>query len=97
MIIIAGHVFTDPADIHALVADARATLPKARAFDGCLFFSQTLDDPDAGSMLVFEQWRDEAALTAYLAQPHVVDIFARWADRMRNEVRKFDVANERNP
>ena len=97
MLIIAGHVYVDPSDIEELVADARATIPGARAADGCLFFSQTMDDPAAGSLLVLERWRDQEALDAYLTRPGVVAIFAKWSIRMRNEVRKFDASNERSP
>ena len=97
MIILAGHVYVDPADINELVADARATIPAARAADGCLFFSFTLDDPAAGSMLVLERWRDQAANTAYLAKPEVRALFTKWGGRMTNEVRKFDASNERSP
>ena len=97
MLIIAGHVFVDPSEVEAFVADARSTLPMGRAAEGNLFFSIMLDDPAEGSVTVLERWRDKASVDAYLARPEVVDLFARWSDRMRNEVRMYDVSNERSP
>jgi len=97
MLIIAGHVHVESSEIEEFVADARATMPVARAQDGCLFFSFTLDDPAVGTMLVLERWRDQAAVDAYLARPEVAALFRKWSDRMRSEVRKFDASNERSP
>jgi quinol monooxygenase YgiN len=97
MLIIAGHVYVDPANIEEFVADARANIAGARAQPGCLFFSFALDDPADGSMLVLERWRDQEALDAYLARPEVVAVFEKWAGRMTSEVRKFDGMNERSP
>ena len=97
MLILAGHVYVDPARVGEFVAEARATLPGARATEGCLFCSFTLDDPATGSVLVLERWRDQAALSARLAAPEVVEMFGKWGGAMRNEVRKYDAANERLP
>ncbi|MUG68024.1 putative quinol monooxygenase [Shouchella clausii] len=97
MIMIAGHVYVNPDELEAFVSEARATIPLARATDGCLFFSCAIDDPKEGSMIMLERWRDQEALSAYLAAPHVQALFAKWGSKMRNEVRKYDASNERAP
>ncbi|XDA97997.1 antibiotic biosynthesis monooxygenase [Sulfitobacter sp. LCG007] len=97
MLIIAGHVFVPPADVEEFIADARATLPLGRSAEGNLFFSFTLDDPAEGSVVVYERWRDRAALDAYLGRSEVIAIFTKWSGRMRNKVMMYDASNERSP
>lgn len=97
MIIIAGHVYVNPDELEAFVSEARATIPEALTADGCLFFSCAIDNPEEGSMIMLERWRDQEALSAYLATPKVEALFAKWGSKMRNEVRKFDASNERAP
>lgn len=97
MLIVAGLVHVDPSDLQQFVAEARATLPAARTADGNLFFSCVVDDPGSGSVLMFERWRDQAALDAYLSRPEVLAIFQKWGPRMRSDTRKYDASNERNP
>lgn len=97
MLIVAGYTYVDPTDLEKFVADSRALLADARTEEGCLFISFTLDDPEAGSMLVLERWRDQAAHDAHLAKPEVVATFAKWAGKLGNEVRKYDAFNERPP
>ena len=97
MIIIAGLVYVDPSDLMEFVTEARETLPGARAAEGNLFFSVAVDNADVASVLMFERWRDQAALDAYLARPEILAIFEKWGPRMRSEVRKYDALNERGP
>jgi quinol monooxygenase YgiN len=96
-LLLAGRVYVAPTEVEELVAEARRTIPLAQANAGCLFFSFTLEDVATGSMLVLEHWRSQEALDAHLAQPEVVALFTKWSSKMRNEVRKFDVHNERSP
>lgn len=97
MLIIVGHVFVAPSEVEEFIADTRATLPLGRSAEGNLFFSFTLDDPAEGSVVIYERWRDRAALDAYLGRPEVITIFTKWSGRMRNEVMMYDASNERSP
>lgn len=97
MIILAGHLKTDPARVHELSAALRALVPATLAEDGCLDYHFALDDAEAGTVLVYERWRDHDALMTHLTQPAVTGVLGAWADSIDTSgVRKFDAANERS-
>ena len=97
MIVIAGQVHIDPSDVREFIADAEATYPVAAANPGNVLLSFCVHDADAGTITVLEQWSSEEALKRHLSTPEVVAVFTKWGPRMRNEVRKFDAINERDP
>jgi quinol monooxygenase YgiN len=96
VIVIAGHVHVDPQDVDEFITDAQRTYPVAVANPGNLLISFCADIP-AGTITVLEQWISQEALDQHLAAPEVVAIFTKWGPRMRNDVRKFDAINERDP
>ncbi|MCM3925095.1 antibiotic biosynthesis monooxygenase [Frankia sp. AiPs1] len=96
-VIIAGRVFVPAGDVEAFVAEAQATYPVAAANPGNVLISFCVEDAATGSVTVLEQWTSQEALDRHLATPQVTALFARWSPHMRNEVRKFDALNERDP
>ena len=72
MIVIAGRVRIKPGLRAEALALAREIATRSQAEDGCLSyrFYADLDDPD--TFLVFEEWRDEAALAAHFKTPHLL-------------------------
>jgi quinol monooxygenase YgiN len=97
MIIIAGHVHVDPADINEFIVDAQATYPLAAANPGNVLLSFSVDSAEKGIVTVLEEWTSTEALAAHLGTHQVQEIFAKWTPRMRNEVRMFDATNGRDP
>jgi quinol monooxygenase YgiN len=97
MLIIAGHVHIAPEDVPEFLADARATYPVAAANPGNVVISFCAHDETAGTITVLEEWTSQEALDRHLSSPEVIEIFTKWGPRMRNEVRKFDALNERDP
>ena len=97
MIILAGTVRTDPEHVTEFLADARASQARARLADGNEAFSCAMEDPEQGSILFFERWRDQAALDAFLSTPEVRALFGKWGPKLHNGVRKYDAANVRDP
>lgn len=95
MIIINGHVKADPACVHELLADLKAGVARTQTEDGCLFYAFGIDDPEAGTILAMERWRDQAALDVHLATPAVRALMDKWAGRFEVAVRLFDASNER--
>ncbi len=96
MIVLAGHLKTTP-ELAAELADTMRMLvePTLRE-DGCLAYHFALDSSTDGTVLVYERWRDAAALALHLAQPSILALLDGWADRVdASGVRKFDAANER--
>lgn len=66
MLIIAGHLITDPADRDAVVAEAaRGAVALARSAPGCLDFAVTADTLDPARVDVFERWETEEQLLAF--------------------------------
>jgi quinol monooxygenase YgiN len=96
-LIVAGRVFVPTVDVHTFVAEAKATYPVAAANPGNILISFCLDDATTGAVAVLEQWASQDALDRHLSTPEVTALFTKWAPVMRNEVRKYDVVNERFP
>ena len=96
-IIIAGRVFVPAEDVEAFIAEAQATYPIAAANPGNVLISFCVEDAATGTVTVLEQWTSQEALDRHLATPEVMALFAKWSPHMRNEVRKFDALNERDP
>ncbi|MFD7665644.1 putative quinol monooxygenase [Streptomyces sp. NPDC059788] len=96
-VIIAGRVFVPSGDVETFVTEARATYPVAAANPGNVLISFCVEDAAAGAVTVLEQWASQEALDRHLSTPEVMALFAKWVPHMRNEVRKFDALNERDP
>ncbi|MET0546265.1 MAG: antibiotic biosynthesis monooxygenase [Caulobacterales bacterium] len=95
MIVIAGHLRIAPEFVEDLAAALRSLAPATLKEDGCYNYHFALDDPAAGTILVYERWRDQAALAAHLALPSVGAVLGGFGDKISIEVRKFDALNER--
>ncbi len=96
MLIINGRIRTAPQYVRALRDDLVAGIPRTLKEDGCIEYAFALEDADAGTILVIERWRDQAALDAHLATPEIAALFGTWGDRIEPLVRVFDATNERD-
>ena len=97
MLIIGGHLTVDASLIEDFYPDVQALSRLARLVDGNLCFDCAVESNATGSVLVFEKWRDKAALDAFIAEPGLAAFFQKWATKMRNTLRKYDAENERGP
>lgn len=72
MIVIAGRVRIKGELRDEALRLARDIAAQSEAEDGCLSyrFYADLDEPD--TFLIFEEWRDEAALAAHFKTPHLL-------------------------
>lgn len=73
MIQINGTITLSPGDIDK-ARDALSTMmEKSQAEDGCLdyCFAQHVGEPD--TLILFERWRDQAALQAHMASAHMAE------------------------
>lgn len=96
-IIVAGQVHLPRGRVDEFLADAKATYPVAEANPGNVLISFCAEEAQPGTVVVLEHWASQTALDRHLATPEVVAIFTKWMPHMRNEVRKFDAINERDP
>lgn len=94
MLIVAGHFLVDPADQAAFVASKVEAMTRTRTEPGCLEYAMTADPVDAGRVILFERWADQASFDA-----HMVAL----ADAPKSdgpvpqgfEVKIYDIAGER--
>ena len=70
-VIIGGTVRAPPQSLAALKPHMLAMLTASRAEDGCITYSYGEDVAEPGLIRVFEVWRDQAAITAHFAAPHM--------------------------
>ena len=96
MIVLAGHLKTDPDLVEELAATLRTLAGPTMQEDGCLNYHFAVDNRAEGTILVYERWRDEAALANHFTQPGVLALIGGWAGRIdTSRVTKFDTVNER--
>ena len=77
-IIIAGTVRVPLENLAAIKPHMLAMLTASRAEDGCIEYSYGEDVAEPGLIRVFEVWRDQAAIDAHFASPHMAAWRAAW-------------------
>ena len=73
MILIAGTMRMPAAKLDEARPALQRVLAATHAEDGCLDYRFAEDVLDPGLIHVTELWRDQAALNAHIATPHVVE------------------------
>jgi quinol monooxygenase YgiN len=71
MIVVAGKVPVKPEARAAAVAAAERMAQATRAEPGCISYGFFADVSDPNTILIFEEWEEEAALTRHFATPHM--------------------------
>lgn len=96
MIILMGYLHLNPSDINEFTADVQAVASSTRAEKGCLFYAVTVEDVNAGRMLIAERWQDQESLTAHLENQTTVPFLKKWGNRIKIDTLKYDASNERS-
>lgn len=94
MLIIAGHLVTEPTERDAYVADGAKAVSMARDAPGCLDFSLTADSVDPARVNVFERWESEGDLLAFRGSGPDSDTAARILDA---DVKRYVIAEVQEP
>ena len=71
MIIVGGTVRATAQALEALRPEMLKVLEANRKEDGCISFDFAVSVSDPGTLVVFERWRDAAALAAHSKSAHV--------------------------
>ncbi len=71
MIVIAGAFPVDGSKRAAIIEAANVMRGATVAEDGCVEYRFSFATDDENTVLVFEEWRDQDALTAHFATPHM--------------------------
>jgi quinol monooxygenase YgiN len=96
-ILVAGTVRVPPSNLEAFRPHMEKMLAASRGEDGCLTYSYAVDVAEPGLIRVFEAWRDQGALDAHFATPHMAAWRAAWPQFGVGERRLslYEVAAER--
>lgn len=94
VLIIAGHLRTEPSDRDSYVAEGASVVSAARGAPGCLDFAMTADPLDPGRVNVFELWETEADLLAFRGSGPDADTATRIVDA---DVKRYVVASVGEP
>ena len=96
-LIIAGTVRIPPDNIETFRPHMLAMMTASRAEDGCIDYDYAIDVFEPGVIRIFEIWRDQAALEAHFAAPHMAEWRAAWPSFGVSDRRLFayEVASER--
>ena len=71
MIIVMGHAKLAAGEIDRLGAEMEAQIMATRAEDGCLAYGFSRDVLNPDTLIIAERWRDNAAIAAHFASPHM--------------------------
>ena len=97
-LIVAGTVRVPPQNLAAFRPHMQAMLEASRAEDGCAAYSYAEDVIEPGLIHVFEVWRDQAAIDAHFASPHMAAWRGHWPSFGVSDRRLFayEVAAQRS-
>lgn len=79
-ILVTGVMDIDPAKRADFIAAVEALMAATRAEDGCEHYSFSADVTDEGRFYISEQWRDQAAVDAHNATPHLATFMGSVGD-----------------
>lgn len=94
MLIVAGHLEVAPADRDAYVAECESVVEAARRADGCLEFSITADNVDAGRIQIYERWASEEQLLAFRGDGPSSD---QQAQILKADVKRYTISSVGGP
>ncbi|AYD04235.1 antibiotic biosynthesis monooxygenase [Neorhizobium sp. NCHU2750] len=95
MLIVTGTLSLPSADLADFIGEVKILASIVRQRDGNLSYDTAVLDAATGRLLVAERWQDCAALDAHLHADDTAAFIARWHERMRGDVRIYDVDDER--
>lgn len=97
MIVITGEIELHPEDVWPATYHAARMMEASAAEDGCLCYRFYADLMNPRRFRVYEEWRDEKALKAHFASPHMA-AFQKALKGMRvveRRLEKFEVSEKK--
>jgi quinol monooxygenase YgiN len=80
MLIVAGSISVDPADVEALSAAAVEMMKATHEEPGCIQYVFSVSMADPGEVEIFEVWESAEDLEAHFAMPHMAAFQAALGD-----------------
>jgi quinol monooxygenase YgiN len=97
MIIVQGYAKLDVGEFDRLLPDMKAMVEATNKEDGCQLYCFARDAVDGDTLRISERWRDQAALDAHFATPHMATFnqVIAGAKVLDISVHAYDAAGER--
>ena len=94
MLVVAGTIGLDPTKRETASAAFDVMREATLKEPGCISYQAFFDRGDPGTIFIFEQWKDEAALTAHFSAPHMADFGKAMGDFgvTSTDVQRYDVS-----
>ena len=73
MILVAGTIKYQPGAIERLKSAMQKMVGATRKEDGCINYDFAVDVTDPNTLILFERWRDQAALQAHFQTAHMAE------------------------
>lgn len=80
MLIVAGNLTIDPADVDTLRAAATEMMAATHQESGCIEYVFSVSVADPGTVQIFEIWESAADLDAHFNEPHMATFQAALAN-----------------
>jgi quinol monooxygenase YgiN len=97
MIIVQGYAQLQPGEFDRLMPELQAMVAATNAEEGCLLYNFARDVADPDILRISERWRDQAALDAHFATPHMATFNQAIAGAkvLDISVHAYDATNQR--
>ncbi len=97
MLIISGSIRLKPGDRTELVAATKTMMAKTSEEVGCRAYRFTFDLEDPDLVHIYEEWDDDAALSAHFAEPHMAEFGPILREHVadRGSIMRHDVSETR--
>lgn len=93
MIVITGEIELHPEDAWPAMSAVLAMMEASSKEDGCIVYRFYSDLLNPRRLRLYEEWRDQAALDAHFASPHMA-VFQKAIEGFRiidRKIKRFDV------
>ena len=98
MLVVAGEIRIDPSKRSEADTAFAKMQEETLKEPGCLAYQAYSDRADDGVIFMFEKWKDQAALDAHFASPHMAEFGAALGGFgvTGMDVKKYEVSSEGN-
>lgn len=96
MIVVAGSFPVDPTKVDAINEAVNTMRAATLDEDGCAEYRFGFATDDPNTLLIFEEWRDQDALTKHFSAPHMAEFGAKVASFVTGapSVFRYDVTTK---
>lgn len=83
---IVAHIKAEPGLEERMQQDLLSLLAPTRAESGCITFDLLVDTTDPTVFVLYENWKDQAALDAHFQQPYVKQVLKAYEETLAEPI-----------